>query len=286
MEARQEESDVEQEQRLAELANLPQELMIFAAYQTCPLQTALTALLKKFLQAGSKTFLECMLVLMDTVIEQLLLMCLRLGKHLKPDTRIPLNAIYLAMEFIIGFHDPTLDTWRIRPENIDLDLKGMEPFKLVHVQTLAVVSLPIQDFTFALPSPVDSWKKCSIEGDNMEIKEMRKELASRRTWEFLKVHTTLREQVWISQEFVLTLRSLRKWRVYLVGGRIFNVMQTIDEEHIFTGTERGRPVLCLKEIGHYHEHVKGLEELSCLAEVFIDKTFQHLHRAETSIGGF
>lgn len=72
-----------------------------------------------------------MLVLMDTVIEQLLLGCLRLGLNLKEDSRIPLFDMYLATEFVVGFHDPThVNAWRIRPENVRLDLESMDPFTL------------------------------------------------------------------------------------------------------------------------------------------------------------
>ncbi|KAF8133441.1 hypothetical protein EV363DRAFT_1295584 [Boletus edulis] len=58
-------------------------------------------------------------------------MCLRLGKHLKQDIKTSLFDMYLAMEFIIEFHDSThIDTWHICLENIDLDLEGMDPIQL------------------------------------------------------------------------------------------------------------------------------------------------------------
>ncbi|KAF8425023.1 hypothetical protein L210DRAFT_865476 [Boletus edulis BED1] len=169
------------------------------------------------------------------------------------------------------------------------------------------------------PLPIDTVLKRTHSDCGADVILPEKELASRRTWQFLKERTTSREQVWISQEFVPTLRSLGEWRVYLVGGRIVNVMHTIDEDHIFTGTRVDR-FLCLREIGyvngcgrgmvtdlyyrdlwrnrhvvpvpwtrlvnpddgHHHDRVKGSEEL----QAFVDKTFRHLHRAETSVGGF
>ncbi|KAF8135539.1 hypothetical protein EV363DRAFT_1396027 [Boletus edulis] len=149
------------------------------------------------------------------------------------------------------------------------------------------------------PLPIDTVLKqtksnCRADVIFTEVKE----LASKRKWEFLKVHTTSRGQVWISQEFILTLHSLEKWiRVYLVGGHIFNIIHTIDEEHIFTGTGVDRLVLigmltdlydrdlwhnqhavlvpCTHIINsddsHYHNHVKGLEELSRDGHFYFDE---------------
>lgn len=75
--------------------------------------------------------LQRMLVLMDTVVEQLLLGCVAKGKELSSDSRFPLFDFYLTTEFVVGHHDPpTVEAWRRKPENRHLDLERIDPFQL------------------------------------------------------------------------------------------------------------------------------------------------------------
>ena len=160
----------------------------------------------------------------------------------------------------------------------------------------------------------------SVEGDDTHAEKKRMDLASKRTWEYLQSRTTASDQVWLSQEFVPTLRSLGEWRVYLVGGRIMNVMHTIEVGRVCSGRRVDR-FLCLKEIrqvlrfpnnilaadlygrelwrnrhtmpvtctelvnpdgGHHHDRARGLQEF----QEFVDESFRHLYMAETSTGSF
>ena len=93
----------------------------------------------KVLHLGAKSsllpsgvgLLQRMLVMLDTVVEQLLLRCIALGEHLTPDCRVNWFDFYLTTEFVVGYHDPpTVEGWRRRPENRDLDLERIDPFQL------------------------------------------------------------------------------------------------------------------------------------------------------------
>ena len=76
-------------------------------------------------------FLERMLVMMDTVVEQLVMACSRVGDKLSPDLRVEYFDYYLATEFIVGRHDPdSVDAWRRNPNNLLFDLERIEPDSL------------------------------------------------------------------------------------------------------------------------------------------------------------
>lgn len=77
------------------------------------------------------TFLATMVIMMDTVVEQLHMQCQGCGKNVPHDLRCTLFDIYLTTEFIVGRHDGhSVDQWRRAPENIDRDLEQIDPFTL------------------------------------------------------------------------------------------------------------------------------------------------------------
>ncbi|KIK72910.1 hypothetical protein PAXRUDRAFT_21444 [Paxillus rubicundulus Ve08.2h10] len=86
------------------------------------------AMVSRILTTTATRFLQWMQVMLDIVIEQLVMGCVALGENITPDTRIPYFNYYLATEFVVGCHDPTsVDAWRRKPENKDLNLERIHP---------------------------------------------------------------------------------------------------------------------------------------------------------------
>src|SRR6266568_5430927 len=83
---------------------------------------------RKQLSHKGTSFLESMLVMMDTILEQLVVRCLRLGESLTTDTRFPYFDDYLVTEFVVGQHDPeSVDAWRMDPAHVNHDLERINP---------------------------------------------------------------------------------------------------------------------------------------------------------------
>jgi hypothetical protein len=86
---------------------------------------------RKVMNAIGVGIMERMLVMLDTVLEQLVLTCEALGDDVDPDTRVPYFDAYLVTEFIVGRHDPrSVDAWRENPDHTDLDLERIGPHEL------------------------------------------------------------------------------------------------------------------------------------------------------------
>ncbi|KIK73986.1 hypothetical protein PAXRUDRAFT_20322 [Paxillus rubicundulus Ve08.2h10] len=85
-------------------------------------------MVSRILTTVAARFLQWMQVMLVIVIEQLVMGCVALGENITPDTRIPYFNYYLATEFVVGCHNPTsIDAWRRKPENEDLDLEQIHP---------------------------------------------------------------------------------------------------------------------------------------------------------------
>lgn len=73
-------------------------------------------------------FFQCMLIMMDTVIEQLLIGFSRPGMTLNANNRIPNFDVYLVTLFVVGRHDPeSVYFWRRYPGNWNYDLERINP---------------------------------------------------------------------------------------------------------------------------------------------------------------
>ncbi|KAG9308765.1 hypothetical protein JVU11DRAFT_11557 [Chiua virens] len=76
-------------------------------------------------------FLQKMVVMFDTILEQLVYPCFQLpDRELEVNQRFPLFDLYLSTEFVVGYHDPkSVDVWRKRAGNTTKDLERMDPFQ-------------------------------------------------------------------------------------------------------------------------------------------------------------
>lgn len=76
-------------------------------------------------------FLQRMLVMMDTVLEQFVIAYSSLGDQHDHKTRIAYFDYYLVTEYVVGRHDPErVNTWRGHPNHIDIDLERIAPESL------------------------------------------------------------------------------------------------------------------------------------------------------------
>ncbi|KIK71729.1 hypothetical protein PAXRUDRAFT_22921, partial [Paxillus rubicundulus Ve08.2h10] len=99
-------------------------------YLLSNLYTALHRGNSKVLVDSAIHFLERMLVMLDTVVEQLILRC-KNTPTMTPAFRVPAFDDYLVTEFIVGWHDPKrVEEWRNRIENRNLDLERIPPHVL------------------------------------------------------------------------------------------------------------------------------------------------------------
>ncbi|KAF8833934.1 hypothetical protein BDN67DRAFT_985693 [Paxillus ammoniavirescens] len=81
----------------------------------------------KVLLAPAVEFIKHMLVMLDTVLEQLLLRC-KQHPRLTHDFCVPAFDQYLVTEFVVGFHNPIqVEDWHNHPENRDRDLEQIYP---------------------------------------------------------------------------------------------------------------------------------------------------------------
>ncbi|KAF9232094.1 hypothetical protein BU15DRAFT_67768 [Melanogaster broomeanus] len=86
---------------------------------------------KRVVLPAVATFLQEMVVMMDTVVEQLIMGCMEKGQELVPELRCQYFDDYLVTEFIVGRHDPeSVEAWRRKPVNRIYDLEWINPDKL------------------------------------------------------------------------------------------------------------------------------------------------------------
>ena len=99
---------------------------------------------RKELTRTGAGFVERLLILLDTVLEQLVMSCANLDVDMHPGTRIAFFDDYLVTEYIVGRHDPaSVDAWRRNPDNVDLDLESIGPDEL----GAFVFNTPVFDLT-------------------------------------------------------------------------------------------------------------------------------------------
>lgn len=76
-------------------------------------------------------FMQRMLVMLDTVLEQLVVTCEKRTNGMDPNMRVPYFDDYLVTEYIVGRHDhQSVDAWRRNQDNVDLDLERISPHEL------------------------------------------------------------------------------------------------------------------------------------------------------------
>ncbi|KAF9230948.1 hypothetical protein BU15DRAFT_68747 [Melanogaster broomeanus] len=82
---------------------------------------------KRLLLPTTAGFMQRMLIMMDTVVEQLL-GCMELGDKLMPESRFHYFDHYLVTEFVVGRHEPDIvEDWRKELENYNFDLERIDP---------------------------------------------------------------------------------------------------------------------------------------------------------------
>ncbi|KAF9235429.1 hypothetical protein BU15DRAFT_64876 [Melanogaster broomeanus] len=86
---------------------------------------------KRIVLPAVATFLQKMVVMMDTVVEQLIMGCMEKGQELDPELRCQYFDDYLVTEFVVGRHDPeSVEAWRRKPVNRIYDLEWINPDRL------------------------------------------------------------------------------------------------------------------------------------------------------------